>query len=125
MDTYTATQPVATVSRDRAAELDLAKLDPGTHPIIARHWFGVELVRPIRSIAAEVVVDLRFRRKVQQVHRLGDRVFGELLAKIGAERGITTIIDQKLERYAELEPETLEAAGGDDFWQPPIHEVRS
>ena len=82
-------------------------------------------VRTIGEMAAEIVADLRRRRHVQQVHRLGDRVFGELLAEIGAERGITTIIDQKLERYAELEPETLEAAGGDDFWQPPMHEVRS
>ncbi len=99
--------------------------DPVACPIIAKHWFGVEPLRPDGPIAAEVVADLRFRRKVQRVHRLGDRVFGELLAEIGAERGITTIIDQKLERYAELEPETIEAAGGDDFWQPPIHEVRS
>ena len=81
-------------------------------------------LRSIGQIAAEVVADLRFRRDVQQVHRLGDRVFGELLAEIGAERGITTIIDQKLERYAELNPEALEAAGGDDFWPAPVHEVQ-
>ncbi len=80
--------------------------------------------RSIGEIPAEVVADLRFRRKVQQVHRLGDRVFGELLAEIGAERGIMTIIDQKLERYAELEPEALEVAGGDGFWPAPLHEVR-
>ncbi len=79
--------------------------------------------RSIGQIAAEVVADLSFRRDVQQVHRLGDRVFGELLAEIGAERGITTIIDKKLERYAKLEPEVIEAAGGDDFWQPPLHGV--
>ena len=41
----------------------------------------------------------------------------------GAERGIQTVIDAKLTRYAELEPEVLEAAGGDDFWQPPLHVV--
>ncbi len=125
MRLYPSAQPVATVSRDRSVDSVPADLDPGTHPIIAKHWFGVKPLRPDGPIAAEVVADLRFRRKVQRVHRLGDRVFGELLAEIGAERGITTIIDQKLERYAELEPETLEAAGGDDFWQPPIHEVRS
>ena len=76
-----------------------------------------------RAHAAEVVADLQRRRHVQQVHRLGDRVFGELLAEIGAERGITTIIDQKLERYAELDPETLQATGGDDFWPAPLREV--
>ena len=79
--------------------------------------------RPIGRVAAEVAADLRFRRKVQQVHRLGDRVFGELLAEIGAERGIQTVIDRKLDTYAELDPEALEAAGGDGFWSVPIREV--
>ena len=41
----------------------------------------------------------------------------------GAERGVTTIVDRKLDTYAEIEPETLEVAGGDDFWQPPLHGV--
>ncbi len=123
MRLYPSAQPVATVSRDRAADSVPADLDPGTHPIIAKHWFGVEPLRPDGPIAAEVVADLRFRRKVQRVHRLGDRVFGELLAEIGAERDITTIIDQKLDAYAEIEPEVLKAAGGDDFSPVPIHGV--
>jgi hypothetical protein len=99
------------------------KFDPATHPILSRHWFGVESSRLVCPLAAEVVADLRRRRHVQQVHRLGDRVFGELLAELGAERGITTIIDQKLERYAELESEVLQAAGGDEFWPTPVREV--
>ena len=81
-------------------------------------------LRSIGEIAAEVVADLRRRRKVQQFYRLGDRVLGEFLAELGAERGITTIIDQKLKRYAELDPETLEATGGDKFWPLPLWEVR-
>ncbi len=80
-------------------------------------------LRPIGQIAAEVVADMRFRRQVQQLHGRGDRVLGEFLAEIGAERGIQTVIDQKIDRYAELKPETLEIAGGDDFWQPPLHGV--
>ncbi len=80
-------------------------------------------LRPIGRIAAEVVADLRRRRKAQRLHRLGDRVLGEFLAELGAERGITTIIDQKLDTYIEIEPEVLEAAGGDEFWQPPLHGV--
>ena len=79
--------------------------------------------RPIGQIAAEVVADIKFRRHVQQVHRLGDRVFGELLAEIGAERGIQSIIDEKLKKYASLDPEALEAAGGDKFWPAPLQEV--
>ncbi len=68
--------------------------------------------------------DLRFRRQVEHLHRLGPRATAELLAEIGAERGITTIIDRKLERYAELDPEAMAAAGGGDFWPAPMHEVR-
>ncbi len=79
--------------------------------------------RPIGQIAAEVVADLRRRRKVQQFHRLGDRVLGEFLAELGAERSITTIIDQKLDTYGGLDAEALEATGGDGFWPLPLREV--
>ncbi len=78
---------------------------------------------PIGPIAAEIVADLRFRRQVLRLHRLGPRAMAELLAEIGAERSITTIIDQKLDTYTELDPETLEVTGGNDFWQPPLHGV--
>ena len=53
----------------------------------------------------------------------GPRVVGELLAELGAERSIMTLIDQKLDTYAELEPETLEVTGGDGFWPVPVREV--
>ena len=74
-------------------------------------------------IAAEIVANLKFRRQVERLHRLGPRSMAELLAEIGAERSITTIIDQKLDRYAELDPEALAAASADDFWPAPLHEV--
>ncbi len=80
--------------------------------------------RSIGAIAAEVVADLRFRRQVQRLHRLGDRVLGEYLAELGADRGVQTPIDQKLDVYAELEPETLKVTDGGDFWPTPLHEVR-
>ena len=81
-------------------------------------------LRSIGQIAAEVVADLRRRRKVLRLHCLGPRVVGELLAEIGAERSIQTVIDQKLERYAQLEPEALDVTGGDGFWPAPIHKVQ-
>ncbi len=79
--------------------------------------------RRIGAIAAEVVADLRFRREVKRLHRLGPRVLAELLAELAAERGIRVLVERKIDKYAELEPEVLKAAGGDDFWQPPIHGV--
>ena len=81
-------------------------------------------LRSIGAIAAEVVADMRFRRRIQQLHGLGDRVLGEFLAEIGAERSIMTLIDQKLDAYTELEPEALEVASGDRFWPSPLSEVR-
>ena len=78
---------------------------------------------PIGPIAAVVVADLRFRRQVERVHALGPRAVAELLAEIGAERAIQTIIDTKLDRYAKLDPAAIEAAGGDRFPPAPLHEI--
>ncbi len=72
-----------------------------------------------------MVADLRFRRQVLRLYRLGPRATAELLAEIGAERSITTIIDRKLDTYAAIDPEAIEAAGGDEFWPLSIHEVKS
>ena len=75
-------------------------------------------------VAADAVAELRFRRQVQHLHRLGPRVTAELLAEIGAERGIGTIIDSKLDYYTYLDPAAIEAVGGDKFWPIPIHVVQ-
>ncbi len=78
---------------------------------------------PIGSVAAQIVAGLKFRRQVERLHRLGPRAVGELLAEIGADRSITTIIDRKLATYAELDVEILKLAGGDGFWPAPLREV--
>ena len=82
------------------------------------------MLRSIGAIAAEVVADLRFRRKVIRLHRQGPRVLSELLAELSVERDIGTIIDQKLDRYVEIEPKALQATGGDTFSPVPIHGVQ-
>jgi len=66
---------------------------------------------------------MRFRHQVQHLHHLGPRAVGEFLAEIGAERSIQTVIEEKLDTYVELDPETLEVAGGDRFWPVPLREV--
>ena len=78
---------------------------------------------PIGPVAAEIVARLHFRRQVERLHRLGPRAVAELLAEIGAERGVTTIIDAKLTRYAAIDPMTLEAASVDQFWPAPLYEI--
>ncbi len=81
-------------------------------------------LRPIGQIAAEIVADLKFRRQVIRLHQQGPRVLAELLAEITAERGNRVLIERKIDIYAEIEPEVLQAAGGDDFPPLPIHVVR-
>ncbi len=78
---------------------------------------------PIGQIAAEIVADMRFRREVKRLHRLGPRVLAELLAEIAAERGIRVLVERKIDKYAELDPETLHVTGGNDFSPTPIHKV--
>ncbi len=76
-------------------------------------------------VAAELVAALRFRRQVERLHQLGPRATAELLAEIGAERSIQTIIEHKLATYAEIDPAAIEAAGGLEFWPAPLRAVES
>ena len=73
--------------------------------------------------APGVIADLRRQRRIRQLYRLGPRAIDALLIEIGAERGITTIIERKIERCAGIDIEALELAGGDHFPSAPIHEV--
>ena len=78
----------------------------------------------ISNVAAEIVADMRFRRKVERLHGLGPRVTAELLAELGAERSIRTVIDNKLDRYAGLNPKAVMVTGGDEFWPAPLTEAK-
>ena len=66
--------------------------------------------RHIGSLAADLVASPRFQRQVEHLHSLGPRAIAELLAEIGAERNFRTVIDQKLDRYSQIKPESLSAA---------------
>ena len=121
----TSTAPAQRAKRHPLSNTSPVPLDfdPVQMPILAAHWYGAKPLRANGAIAAEVGSDLKFRRQVERLHCLGDRVLGEFLAELGAERGITTIIDQKLDTYTELDPETLEVTGGDGFWPLPVRKV--
>ena len=75
--------------------------------------------------AAEIIADLAFRRGVERIHGLGVRATAELLAELGAERGIQHVIDEKVARYADLDPGVVRALGGDHFASPPLVVVKS
>jgi hypothetical protein len=59
--------------------------------------------------------DLRFRRDVERVHRLGPRVLAELLGELGGKYLIGTPIEALVREYAKLDLGTLCALGGDSF----------
>ena len=79
-------------------------------------------LRRFGPIAAEIVANVRFQHRVINLCRR-PRLVGELLARLGAERSITTRIDQLLEEFETLDPEALELTGGDRFPPNPIHGV--
>ena len=80
-------------------------------------------IRPLAEVVEHLVDDLRFHRHVERLHALGPRAVGELLLEIGELRACRTFIDQRLDAYAALDPETVKAVDGDKFPRPPIYEA--
>ncbi len=95
------------------------KLNPATHPIISRHWFGVAAPCAIGSISAEIVASPRRQRAAEHLHSLGPRPVLEALAEV--ETGAD--LDRVLADFAQLDPETVRQIGGDKFWPAPLLEV--
>jgi hypothetical protein len=61
------------------------------------------------------VIDLaeaRMQRDVEQLHRLGPRVLHAFLSELGADRMITTVIEEKLRRYRGIDANVLHALPG-------------
>ena len=79
--------------------------------------------RTIGEVASKIVANLKFRRQVIRLRQQGDSVLGEVLDHIGAKHGIQTSIEQTVDRFAEIEPEVLEAASAEKFCPAPLHEV--
>ena len=100
-----------------------AGFDRQQHPILCRHWFGIEPFRQVGAIDAGIVSDLRFRRQVSQLHERGPRVLAEFLGELGAEHLMATIIDQVLDRYLVLTDEALDATGAHAFPPASLHGV--
>lgn len=83
----------------------------------ADHWIS------IGEAAARLVSRLRFRRRVEKLHRKGPRVVAEFLAELAARHNLARPIEHLLERYLAIDDDALEVTGGDRFPPAPIHEV--
>ena len=101
--------------------------DPALNPGFRRTWAEAPHSKNpsvIGSAAADLVSDMRFRQMVERIHGLGSRAVAELLAEIAVKHSITPALQKTLERYASIDPQALQALGGDKFWPAPVHEVR-
>jgi hypothetical protein len=77
--------------------------------------------------AMTALLELRRQRRQRMavaVHALGARVVYELLDEIGRDHGITNDLDDRLQRYAALNPSVVRAVGADRFPAPPAWLVR-
>ena len=103
---------------------DPSNIPPGfdarTYPILSQHWFGL---RPVGAIAAQVVQELAFRRKVTRFRAKGDRTVGEMLAEVIARYDLGVEINDLLDRYTDIPDDHLDLTGGRDFPPPPLHQV--
>ena len=71
-----------------------------------------------RSVLPEEVADdLRFARKVERLHKLGPAPLFYMLTECGRQRGLMTFIETLVDRYADLDPDTVKSLGGDQFVQ--------
>ncbi len=102
---------------ERGARLHTGRLQRNGHPIISRHWVGVDPFRPIGDVAAVMVADLKRQREVEYLHRLGPRAIGEMLREVANGEDL----DRAIEAYQRLTPDLLKAVGGDRFPPLPIH----
>ncbi len=71
------------------------------------------------------LADYQFARNVERVLVLGPRPITELLLETGEQRSCRTYLEQRLQRYAEIDPEHLTALRGNTFPRPPLYEVQS
>ncbi len=71
------------------------------------------------------LADFRLARDVERILALGPRPITELLIEIGEQRLCRTYLEQRVQKYSQINPEHLEALGGDRFPRPPLWEVAS
>jgi len=80
-------------------------------------------LRPVGSIAQQIVADLAFQRRLKKLHALGPRAVGEFIAELAAKTGSASVMDDQLDNYLRLDPQVVMALGADRFPPFPLHEV--
>ena len=96
--------------------------NPVTHPIISRHFFGVE-PPSFDAACATLSADPQYRRQVERLHKQGARPTGELLAEVAVAHGLQSEIYERLTRYAAIPDEALDLISGRGFPPDPIYGV--
>ena len=91
-------------------------------PVLCRHWPGFPPNTP-GDDPPPCVRDLRFRRNVEKLHRLGPRVLHEYLVEVGVQRSIRTFLEDRIVDYAILDKWALGELGGDKLSPLPLREV--
>ena len=56
--------------------------------------------------------DVRLRRDVELVHKLGPRALYEMLLEVSEDRSLRTYIEELVGKYAAIDPAVLDASGG-------------
>jgi hypothetical protein len=56
--------------------------------------------------------DVRLRRDVELLHKLGPRVLYEMLLEVSEDRSLRTYIEELVGKYAAIDPAVLDAIGG-------------
>jgi hypothetical protein len=70
--------------------------------------------------ATSDIRELRFRRDVERVWRLGPRAQYELLSELAARHTLRTEIEQLVARYSRVDPEVVRRTAGDRMPPTPL-----
>ena len=94
------------------------------HQDFNTHKTGPKLLRDVMTekwwasvLPGDLADDLRFARKVERLHKLGPAPLFYMLTECGRQRGLMTFIETLVDRYADLDPDTVKSLGGDQFVQ--------
>jgi hypothetical protein len=78
---------------------------------------------PAAALRRAAIRRLRRQRNVERIHRLGPRVTFELIDELDRHHRLGDDLDERLARYARLDPLVLAALGADRFPSPPLYPV--